>query len=532
MRNLVKINFKIIFLSPIIYLYYMFISFFFLFFIYIIGKSSDSINYSFSLDLLAYLEIAIFILTFCISVYCIQQKHLLEDICYIPRKKTILYRMFTLLLSCSLICLLPITYMMYNEFINGTSFIFMIMSLIYFLIRWTSFILISLLFGGFFGLLVQSRIVYLIAAPLSVLFSHLNVVMLKRVVNNEILAKLSNLLSLQRPFIHGLEVDYASPRIDLLFLLKFLVILFLSGLIVSLIYVVLSRLKRFRGMVGIVVSGMLLIITSNSYLYHAPIRYQYIDKIYHYAASSQDAVITDYSGQIKLSEYSHFNLKVNIEKGYIGDLLTFRLDNAFIIDAIVYDNKTMKYTRNNDLLTLSDESLRDAGEYTIDFSYQGRIQYVSDIDGINIYTSYFSSALPPNFAFIPLLDGSHSTTNYDLVVNSFNTVISNVNTVHFAPGQYYVNGTASSICLFSGFFDSDEYNGMVIYKSMYNFQTDYISVYDDSMRRRFFDPRTQQYYEKTSENHEKVFMIYYLYGVSGAPVEYDGYIMINYGFPY
>lgn len=532
MGNLFKLNFKIIFLSPIIYIYYSFILFFYVFFIYLLKTFSKPINYAFSLDLLAYLEITIFILSFCVAVFFIQQRHLLEDICFIPKQKIIIFKIISILLACFPICLLPVLFIIINELKTNTSLFFMLMALVYYLSRWLSHIIIPIIFGAALGLLIQFKSVYLIAAPLSIFFSHLNYNFLARIVNYKTASKYSNFLSIQKPFISSVEIDYAMPRVDLQFILKGIIVILLSALIISIINYVLNANKRRFDIILAVALAIILVIACNFYLSCAPIPYDYFDKMYIAKENFQDIKVESYKGKIKLSEYSKFDCFVTFKKNYIGDLITFRLDKCFDIYDIVCENKNINFTRNDDFIILSDELISNKGEYTITFSYGGRVNYVSDIDGVNIYTSFYSSALPPNFAFIPILNENISNVKYDFAIQCSNNLISNLNTQKIYSNVYKIEGLSKSICLFCGFLDYIIYDDIIIYKAAYNFSTNYIDVYQESIKRKFYDPKQNKYVKIEYKKPRKVFMIYYLYGVVDFPVQYDDYIMINYGYPY
>ena len=83
--RLIRLNLKIIFSSVILYLFYTFIALFFLFFLVMMNQTRF-INYAVFLDSLAYLEIAVFILAFCLAVYFAHQGYALEEACFVSKE--------------------------------------------------------------------------------------------------------------------------------------------------------------------------------------------------------------------------------------------------------------------------------------------------------------------------------------------------------------------------------------------------------------------------------------------------------------
>ena len=55
--------------------------------------------------------------------------------------------------------------------------------------------------------------------------------------------------------------------------------------------------------------------------------------------------------------------------------------------------------------------------------------------------------------------------------------------------------------------------------------------YQSALTRRYLNPHTYELASGAIAKPQKVFMIYYLYGIVGNPVVFNDYIMLNYGFP-
>lgn len=487
------------------------------------------INYTFFLDALAYYEIALFILSFCLSVYFSHKKHTLEKICFVEKPKYVIATFLATLLVSYLVCFLPVSYILIASLQEGTGLYFNLLSIIYFLLRWLSILSISQAVGYVVGLLIKKNFVYLLAAPFSILFSHLNETFFDIFLDGETLLKVSNLFSLQKIFINAIDIDYSGPRIDLLYLVKQLIVLTLMFLLVSIIKILSNKKVKLKSIVYLCSSFIVLGLFTCGYINLFPQSYEYSDKLYALEDIDNGYKVRSYEGKIKLSENSNFYCVLDVEKGE-GDLI-IRLDRAFQIEDITVNGNSVNFSKSGDYISIPQVGLPAAQSFTIEFSYSGRVQYINDVNCVNIYTSFISSALPPNFAFIPIIDGDMSVKNCNFDVVSSNNVISNLDVDNLDNSNHYeISGSASSFCIFSGFLETMDINGTTIYKAKYNQITDYWNEYQASLSRRYLDPYTGTLQEDIPFRPQKVFMIYYLYGVVGYPVVFDNYMMLNYGF--
>ena len=527
--RLIQLNFKIIFSSILTYLFFAFNLMFFLFF-FVVLNNSPFINYTFFLDALAYYEIALFILSFCLSAYFSHKNHTLEKICFVEKQKYVVASFLSVLLASYIVCLIPVSYILIASLKEGTGLFFNLLSAVYFLLRWISILSISQAIGYLVGFLIKKNIVYLLAAPFSILFSHLNEIFFSKFLKGEILLKISNLFSLQKPFMNAIDIDYSGPRIDLLFIVKQLIVLTLVFLLISIIKMLLNKKIKLKSIMYFCSSTIILGLLTYGYICLFPQSYNYSDKLYALKDIDNGYKIRSYEGSIHLSENSNFYCIFEVEKGE-GDL-TVRLDKAFQIENLFIDGNSIKFSKIGDYIFIPQAELPPVQSFKIELSYSGRVQYINDVNCVNIYTSFISSALPPNFAFIPIIDGDRSIKNYSFDVVSSNNVISNLVVDNLGNTNHYrVNGVSSSFCIFSGFLETVEKDGMTIYRTKYNQRTDYWNEYQDSLSRGYLDPYTGVLMDDIPPfRPKKVFMIYYLYGIVGYPVAFDNYVMLNYGY--
>jgi hypothetical protein len=181
---------------------------FFTFFIVVLRLNSHFINFVICLDALAYLEIAIFILSFCVAAFFAQRKHVLEDICLIPERKTVIAKGIATLAVLNLICILPILYAVISAILEKADLLYFGISLAYVFVRWLLIVTISHSLGFLCGLILKKHFVYILACPFSVLFSYLNIEVFSRISKTDSVTAVSELFSVQKAFMTAVEIDY------------------------------------------------------------------------------------------------------------------------------------------------------------------------------------------------------------------------------------------------------------------------------------------------------------------------------------
>ena len=488
-------------------------------------------NYIVRFDSLAYIEIVLVAIVFCIAAYFAQEKNGLEQMC-LYSKAQIEINKIVMTIVCSLsFCFIPALFIILSAAIERTELKFTVLSLVYAIIRWAIIIIITETTAYALASIMKSRSVYFFCIPCTVIFSYLNIYIFLRLFGKNA-EKISNFFSLQKTFINGLDMDYPGPRIDLFLISKVLCACVFLFLIMSIMWFFLSnKHRRIAGLalIGCFVGEVISVAYWNA-LY--PEYYSYDKKLYIADYEKQNWQVLSYEGNINLSENTSIQCEIVIHPtaGNL-DTITFRLDEQFKNVNISIGNTSCSYTRNGDYITIRIPSSDMESVIALRCSYSGRISYVSDISSVNIYTSWFSAALPVNFAFLPILDGDYSKKDYSLTVIGLNDIISNLNTTSAAPHSYNLKGKAQACCIFMGFFDREIKDGIELYHARYNNLSDYWNELEIARERKCLNPNTYKVYDRTDELPEKVFVIYYLYGVLGVPVVFDDCVFLNYGYP-
>ncbi len=498
--RLIRLNLKVIFSSVILYLFYAFIALFFLFFLVMMNQTRF-INYAVFLDSLAYLEIAVFILAFCLAVYFAHQGYALEESCFVSKPACLLGRLSAVLIASGCVCAVPLLYIVAASVSEGTELYFSCLAIAYFILRWLSLLLISQSLGFLAGSLLKKTFVYLLAAPFAIIFSHLNGSFLSMFLNADRIIVVSNLLSLQKPLIFGVDIDYAGPRVDLLFAVKCALVLPFALFIAS--ATVAAAQKKFAPKTAAAMCSCLAAIALFCHIYISifPKGYSYEDKLYVTADRSGGYRVASYEGDIRLSECGDYECLVTVEKGR-GDL-TFRLDGAFEIRKLSLEGRDVRYSRSGDFIVIPENEIPDRDSFSVELLYGGRVRYRSD--------------------------GDLSVKAYNFHVTCANTLISNLAVE--SGGGYTVSGKSNTFCLFCGFLTQFEKEGVIFYRAKYNKSTDYWGEYQSALTRRYLNPHTYEIASGAIVKPQKVFMIYYLYGIVGNPVVFNDYIMLNYGYP-
>ena len=530
-KKLSELNFKLVCSSLIFILFFLFTLFFFALFIAYTAWSPyiNPINYSVVIGMLEYLEVGIFVMAFCLAMYFSHQKYTLEQICFIPTHIVVLCKLGTVILASFLICLIPVTYILIFAIYQGTDIFFTLNTLCYTLVRWIALLLVADTLGFFVGLIIKTSYSYILAAPFAVITSFLNATIIDIFfgANPSLSRTVAQLLSVGDSYVGASEMDYPGLRLDLGFLVESLFSISVSLLLFVLVYFMSSKGVTTRKVACGILSVGAVLVTGFVFANLSPIEYQYTEKIYITSPEVQPYEITKYKGDLVLSEVSRFTGSFTVEPttSQKHDPLTLRLDECFTIDEISINGTPVMYSRHGDFITVEGPT----NQTTYEIKYHGRVYSLSDIGCVNIYTSWLSAALPPNFAFIPIIDSDSTEKYFDICVSSMNTVISNLDVTQ-EKNYYYLKGSASSICIFTGFLSEYDYNGTIIYRSKYNFVTDYDAVYLEGIGlNEYMNPQTYEIETGSISQPQKAFLIYDLYGVLGFPVIYGDYMLLNYG---
>ncbi|MDO5716963.1 MAG: hypothetical protein Q4Q17_04110 [Tissierellia bacterium] len=168
-------------------------------------------------------------------------------------------------------------------------------------------------------------------------------------------------------------------------------------------------------------------------------------------------------------------------------------------------------------------------EMVLTLEYEGRVYYMSRIHCIDIFTTRWASALPPRFAFLPLMDGDMTKKQFDLSVLSHNTVVSNLQVEGGEKNQYHLTGESISVALFSGYFVEERSNGHTIIRMKYNGLTDYEAIYERGFQHGVYNGLTNEREEGEDFPCSKVFMMHVDYETYGYPLRMDEYLLMDYG---
>lgn len=531
-RKLLRLNFRLIFTSMIYALYILLALVFFLIFSTYIAWSPyiHPINFSAVVGALEYLEIGLFVMAFCHAMYWSHQPCLLEEICFIPHSSVMIYKLVASMIAAETACLIPCGFILISAVQQGTNLLFTFNTLCFTIIRWLVLLMTANTFGFVLGALVKSTYSYILVMPITVLSSYFNETIVEIFLGFHSPASriVSQLLSVSDSYLATMEIDYSGPRVDLYFLLDALFLVFVSLLLILFLNLIVSKRLTIKKLVAVIVLTGLAGLTVLSYVELSPHEYKYKEKLYPVSYQSQPYKITDYEGIFQLSEFSDFSGSFTIcpTGAQMPETLTIRLDSCFTVEELTSTGNQVTFTRDGDYIILKAPSVPT----TYQIKYHGRVYYLSDIGCVNLFASWLAAALPPNFAFIPLIDGDFGTKDYDIHVASANTVISNLN-VDQEDTLYRLSGKAASICIFSGFLTEYEQDGITVYRSKYNYATDYNTVLSNGLvSANYMDPYKFEIRDDGFSKPDKAFLIYDLYGVLGIPVVYEDYILLNYGF--
>ena len=527
-RVLFKLNLKVILRSFIFYLFLIFTLFGYAFFAINIYMIRHYTNFLYFFNGLEYMDAVMYVLLFCMAVFFAQQKCLLENCCFVPEHKTVTAKFCAVLILSSVICILPVLFMLVFSLTQNVGAFYTFFSMLYAVIRWIITILISVSVGFLTGFVTKSVFAYLFSIPFTFISTFLNKRILFMIFKTDYdnLYKFSHLFSVNRPFTDGQPVEYRGPELDTLLLCKLLLAIVICLAVFFILKLLLNKNLKLPYAAGTAVSIGAVAAFSILYLNLHPVRYENPQKLYVTDYKSQPFEITSISGDIKLKEFCSYDISLAVSPKAKAGAITLMLDESLKVESIKIENKPVNFERKGDFITFD----CPYDDFEVDISAGGRISYVSSINSMDIYTSALSCALPPDFAFLPKVLGDDSKKQYELNVKSSNTLISNLDTVK-KDGLYKLTGNASEACFFTGFLTQSTLGDVTLYHAKYNVITDYQKLYSSIINERsmVFDHVTNQVIKAKMRQAPKVFLIHYMYGTGGFGVPYDNFIMINYG---
>ena len=505
----------------------------FLVFVIYAGILPKEENYSLVLSNLYYLEVAIFVICFEKSVFFSIKKATLETCCLVDVQQTRLSRLLALLFSNSIYILLAALYTIIMAVLQGVGFLFWLETLVYISIVWLGVIILSTVFGYFSGIYVKNYIAFILVIPFVILFSFLNkhfFSIFSPLINDAELDALCSVFSCQSVLNNGIQVNYASPRLDLFSIIKFICTILLALMIMSVAFVIDGRKLNIKSTAIVLIFAVLYSFSVSSYIYYSPLQYNPNNKIFSYTSSStQSASIEEISGQIDLGERIDAEISIQLKINDKISPIVLKLDEQFNLNSIKHNNSIINYTRAGDYLIIQNPQTSDA-TYTLE--YDGRIYYQS-ADSINLYSSITSTSLPPYFAFVPIIEGDFALKSYDLLIYSNNyNIVSNLECDKLKSSTYHVFGVDNVICIFGGFLNEIEIDGTIFYRPSYS-NKDYDAMFQRALSYRYFDSSTMTLSDddlkEIAKGKKKIFQIYFNYDTGMFPVSYDNFIIIHSG---
>ena len=535
-KKLLKLNFKVIFRSPIFYLIHAAVILGFLSYIVELpfNPVQDYTNYYITVSGMPYVEIILFIVSFIAAVYFTHKKTTLETCCFISVRYIYTSKLVAAAISFSTLCFIPIIYISISALVEKSTFMLYMLEVGFIILKYLSIILPAVVLGTLIGYIIRPFYSYVFAIPLAAIFSTLFKETIFQCFGHytEQSYQIYHLLTMNTMYSEGIPVEYRGPELDILFFIKILMSLIVCIIFILVLWQILCGKFRILSVIGILICIGAYAGFSALFIKYHPVSYDDLEKLYILDYEQQPYEIMSYSGNINLKEWSDYSINVGIKKTGVADSVTLRLDESMNIKSLDIDGKNVEYKRKGDILEIFNCPDSD---FTLNHSCKGRILYVNDLKSINIYTSNMSCALPPDFAFLPKIDGDKSKKQYDLNVKSKNTLISNLD-FKKEDGVYKLSGNSSNACFFSGFLTQTEINGVTFYHASCSKKLQKsFDAYDariNSEKITCFNPETYDFEAYNGEKKSKVFMIYYLYGNNNFFVFYDDYMMYNYGYPF
>ena len=225
-KLLFKLNSKLIFRSFIFYLFVFLIFGGYVFFSFQLLSDSYYSNYVVFFDTLTFMDTVMYVLLFSVAVFFSQQKNTLENICFVPRSKSVGVKFLSVIVCSSTICLIPFAFMMISGIAEKVGTLFVLLSVVYGVSRWLVIILIAQTFGFLIGYITNSVYSYLFAIPLTVLNTFLNKYLFRWLFSGDInkMYSFSHYFSSQQKFADGMPVEYRGPVVDAEFFVKLFIL--------------------------------------------------------------------------------------------------------------------------------------------------------------------------------------------------------------------------------------------------------------------------------------------------------------------
>ena len=477
-------------------------------------------------------EIAILILLFGSAVYFAQQPSVLEEACFVPKHKIAVAKLMSLL-WCNLVLLLnPLLYIGVMSVVEKTSLLFCALVMVRVVIRWLQIMLVAQVLGFFIGYFLRNMYAYLCSVLIAVLFSFLNETIFSFLPLSETVSMLlSQFLSLNKEFAAALQVEYAGALTTGYHWMKLLTLLFLAIGVINTMVFILKKHRRGSNLIAYLPIALGLFVGISGYVHAFPQIYDPMQKLSSGFRTDAPYHIASYTGTLELHETISGEIDFTVSSRTEGAFtpLSLKLDEAFAVSQLCINDVPVAFERQGDYLLVTDETVLTPAPLSVHIAYRGRVSYINDIKSPNIFSSAFAAALPPEFAFLPLIDGDVAEHAFDLRVNANNTVISNLDLVQEDQNTFLLRGTAQTAAIFVGFLTSevDAATGVTVYHASYLNREVFWKELQSLSDRPIMDWQTLQEVALPDLQYAKVFLIYNSYYNYNTAVAYDDYIMLN-----
>lgn len=527
-KKLFKLYFRLIFSSAVTWAYYIVNLLFFLFILFAVEVDGGFENYYTVINSLAYVEMIFACFAFCVAVVFARKRALLEQVCFVPKAKASTVCVVSVILASWLIILLPVVFCIAMTLIQHAGAKFCLQIIVYTALRWMTFLAFFVALGFMLGRVVKSAFVFLLSAPAAILFSNFNESILWRIFGNSShVDKFTTLLSIQHMYASTMHLDYASPNIDLFFISKIISCTLFSAI---LLFSLKLAYKSRRTAAHYAVLTLLIVSFGLSAFFYTRLFPEKIGESQKFTFATENGSgysVSGYTGDISLSERCRVSCTVNLSGPADGTPLKLKLDQAFSIESVSCGGE-LSYERSGDYITIDDPAVTECAETEIEFSYSGRLYYCNNSYYMTVFTTYFSAAIPPSFAFVPMVEGDENEKSWNLNVAAGNTVVSNLDTAKQGDG-YSLTGQSKYICVFAGNLEEHTESGITfITASDYN--ADYAQMLQWWEQAECCNLDIGELQQISDTNPKKIINISCILDImntSGAPICFDDCLIIN-----
>lgn len=528
-KKLFSLYFRLVFSSAVTWTYYIINLLFFLFIFYAVSISGGFNNFYSVIDALAYVEMIIACYAFCMALVFARKKSVLEQICFVAREKSRIICAVSVMIAAWLIILIPIGFCVVLTIFRHTSGIFCLEVIFYTTLRWMVFLSFFVVMGFILGRAIKSSFVYLLSAPIAILFSNFNEVIFQRLcIETTGLQKYTTLLSIQHMYAQTMHLDYSAPNIDLFFISKIISCTLISVILIFILYL---TYKNRRNLINYAVLGLLIFFFGLSSFFYTRLFPEQIDessKLSFVDANYSGYEVSAYSADITLSDLFKVDCIVTVKGSADKTPLKMKLDKAIKIESISCNGKTLSYERIGDYISIDDPAVTESKLSDLEFSCSGRLYYCNETYYMTIFSTKDSAALPPGFAFLPMIDGDRGQKEYSIRVSSRSPVVSNLDTEN-QDGIYLLTGKSDYLCIFSGRFEERTENDVTVITAE-DYNANYIEVLQWLKNAKCCDLNIGYRQDMTAIKPKKVIYIscfLYVMDTLGAPIYFDDCLIIN-----